>query len=158
MPTECNIQSSKAGSPSGEYHALRHDDLCKREDAKCTTKPGNRLGMPWKYVLDEAGKLRPFKCPKCGEEIRYLPEKSRERSRMEALIGCGVSTAVNCGTCGWNPSMLTSATQEVWDSLRTDPEMIPAKRYMERLEFNDNKNRINGKYKRDKKAISRACY
>jgi predicted RNA-binding Zn-ribbon protein involved in translation (DUF1610 family) len=107
--------------------------------SKCTARPSDRLGTPWKYCL-EAGKIVPFKCPKCGEEIVHLKDYN--------------DNAITCWVCGWTPAELTSKQRA---TLRTDPEKIPAKRYMERLEFNDNKNKIYGKSKRLKKAISRAC-
>ena len=151
MQSECNIQPFGVGSSSEEVPALAH----KFKLSKCTAKPGNRLYMPWKYVLDENNKLVPFRCPTCGEEIRNLPDKTDDQAWHYAGVGCGISSNGNCGSCGWNPSMLTTKQRA---QLRTDPEMIPAKRYMERLEFNDNKNRINGKSKRTRKAISRACY
>jgi hypothetical protein len=57
--------------------------------------------------------------------------------------------------CGWVPALMTPAQK---DALIADPDQLLVKEHMKRMEYKDNPRKINDKSKRDKKALSRACY
>jgi predicted RNA-binding Zn-ribbon protein involved in translation (DUF1610 family) len=112
----------------------------------------SRMGQPWKYVIVD-DKPKPFACPECGTEIRHIPARSdvvHDHQRE-----CHLSYATTCEQCGWIPADMTPEQRA---ALLTDPELLPAKEYMKRIEQKDNPKKINGKTKRDKKFLSKACY
>lgn len=139
--TTLSETSSPAAGPSleGMTAPAHHLKL-----SKCTTRT-NRRGAPWRYArvwVDGKIKLRPFRCPNCDEEIR-LSVMNPDNS------------SITCWRCAWIPALLTPAQL---DLLEEDPEELAYKEHKKEMEKRDNKNHINGKSKRNRKAISRACY
>lgn len=104
----------------------------------------------------EGGKLVPFRCPECDTVIRHRP--AHEGVVYNHTNECHLTYAITCEQCGWIPDHVDPEQRAILATLRTDPEMIPAKEYMRRIEYKDNPNKINGKTKRDKKFLSKACY
>lgn len=141
MQSECNIQPSPAGPSSEGTTALAHHFKL----SKCTTRTTALPGSPWRYVRVD-GELRPFRCPDCNTEIRLVANHDKTVQQKDAIT---------CSKCGWVPALMTPSQR---DALIADPEQLLVKEHMKRIEYKDNRNKINGKSKRDKKAISRACY
>jgi ribosomal protein S27AE len=144
--TTLSETSSPAAGPSLEGTTAPAHHL-KR--SKCTLQTTALTGSPWRYVrvwVDGKAKLRPFRCPDCGTEIRLLANHDKTVQQKDAIT---------CGKCGWIPALMTQAQK---DELIEDPEQILVKEHMKRMEEKDNKHHINGKSKRNRKAISAACY
>ena len=108
----------------------------------CYARSTTKTGQSWKSTIDEAGKFAPAKCPQCGSIILY---------DQRGFAGCGACSRT-----------LSRKEREELDS--RDPEMIPASRYMDRLErhaptFEGHANlkRISGKERREKRFLSKCA-
>lgn len=101
-----------------------------------------KTGQAWKSVIGDDGTLEPAKCPQCGSVIVF------DKRGFAGCEGCS----------------RTLSRKEREELEARDPEMIPARAYMDRLErhapaFEGHANlkRISGKERREKRFLSKCA-
>jgi hypothetical protein len=141
------IERSEPTTDPGRAGPLPEEFIFRRWSAGPGAHTTSRQGQAWKHVLDDNGKLRPFACPECGEDIVFIDG----------------GKFVGCWSCAWAPSMMTRAERA--DLEARDPEMIPVlqflekmEKYVPRFEGHANNKRISGKERREKRLRSQCAY
>ena len=78
-----------------------------------------RVGQAWRQEICESGEIRNFLCPEC------------QKVGHEIVVNFD-SRVAGCSRCGWTPSHLKLRERAELDA--RDPELIPAREYMDRIE------------------------
>ena len=103
----------------------------------------SRERQAWRHIIDDCGTLTVVKCPKCHYVIEY------DRRGFPS-----------CGRCAYT---MTRAELDEMDA--HDPDMIPARQFMHKAESwapyfegHENKKKISGDERRQKRFLSKVSY
>lgn len=127
------VRPEQAGVLSGTVPAKRIQKNRRGKKQPCYARSTTKTGQSWRSTIDESGKFAPAKCPKCG-----------------AIIVFDHRGFPSCGQCSHS---FTRAEREELDA--RDPELIPARRYMDR--WDTKIKRMSGSERRAKRFLSRCA-
>ena len=106
------------------------------------------MGQAWRQEICEDGQFRNFMCPDC------------QKAGNDVVIDYD-SRIAGCSRCGWTPSHLKPRERAELEA--RDPELVPAREYMEKIEdwapsFDKNLKKISGKERRQKRLLSKVAF